>query len=60
MVAIDYNISDKDQIRGRFFYANSTGIDTNANLPVFYPTCPEHQPRASVSEFHNFSPDPGK
>jgi hypothetical protein len=56
VVAVDYNISDKDQLRGRFFYANSTGIDFNATLPVFYAPNPQIAKSISVSEFHNFSP----
>jgi hypothetical protein len=56
VIAIDYNMSAKDQIRGRYIYANSTGIDTNANLPVFYANSPNVNHSASFSEFHNFSP----
>ena len=56
VVAIDYNLSDKDQIRGRFIYANSTGIDFLAALPVFYQPNPNITKSISVSEFHNFSP----
>ncbi|MBZ5577494.1 MAG: carboxypeptidase regulatory-like domain-containing protein [Acidobacteriia bacterium] len=56
IAAVDYNISNKDQLRGRFIYANSTGIDFNANLPVFYAPNPTISKSISVSEFHNFSP----
>ena len=44
IVAIDYNLSDKDQVRGRYIYSNYTGIDFNAALPVFF------QPSPSVAQ----------
>ena len=56
VVAVDYNMSAKDQIRGRFIYANTQQIDTNANLPVFYEPEPNVSHSGSFSEFHNFSP----
>ena len=56
IVAIDYNLSDKDQIRGRWIYNKSQGIDTGAQLPVFDVTTPNNNYLYSVSEFHNFTP----
>src|SRR5271165_957858 len=56
VVAIDYNLSAEDQIRGRFFYANTTGVDAVANLPVFFQPAPAVSHAGSISEFHNFSP----
>ena len=56
VIGIDYNISDKDQIRGRWLYDNFAGIDNAANLPVFFGTLPNYNNAASVSEFHNFNP----
>lgn len=56
IVAIDYNLSNKDQIRGRFVYDNSSGIDANANLPVFFEPNPVDNKNVSLSEFHSFSP----
>ncbi len=56
IIAIDYNMSSKDQIRGRFVYDNSAGIDPNANLPVFFEPNPDVNKAVAVSEFHNFSP----
>jgi carboxypeptidase family protein len=55
IVAIDYNISDKDQVRGRYVYSNYTGIDFNAALPVFFQPSPSVARSGSISEFHNFS-----
>jgi len=56
IVAIDYNLSNTDQIRGRWVYDTSVGIDPNANLPVFYQPNPSRNKSVSVSEFHTFSP----
>ena len=55
VVSIDWNISDKDQVRGRYIYSNSTGIDFNAALPVFFQPSPAVANAGSISEFHNFS-----
>jgi len=56
VVAVDYNMSDKDQLRGRFVYNNSQGLDFYANLPVFFEPEPNVNKSGSFSEFHNFSP----
>jgi hypothetical protein len=56
IVAIDYNMSDKDQIRGRWVYNKSTGIDASPQLPVFDVAAPNDNYFYSLSEFHNFSP----
>ena len=54
--SIDWNISDKDQVRGRYINNKTTGLDVNAALPVFYAPEPVFNNFASISEFHNFSP----
>ena len=56
VVAIDYNVSESDQIRGRYFYSSAGGIDNLAQLPVFYEPNPAVNKAATFSEFHNFSP----
>lgn len=56
IVAVDYNLSQKDRLLGRFIYDNSTGIDARANLPVFFQPNPSINKSVSVSEFHFFSP----
>lgn len=56
VVAIDWNLSSRDQVRGRYIYSNSTGIDFAANLPVFFQPSPAVANAGSISEFHNFSP----
>jgi hypothetical protein len=56
VVALDFNVSDKDQIRGRWIANKTSGIDTSAYLPVFYQSEPNTTYQSSLSEFHNFSP----
>lgn len=55
--SIDYNISDKDQIRGRFVGDNIRAIDNTPNLPVFFSSQPTNSYLASATWFHNFSPN---
>ncbi len=54
--SIDWNISNKDQVRGRYLYNRTRGLDFYAALPVFYQPAPVTNNSISVSEFHNFSP----
>ena len=56
VAAIDWNISSGDQVRGRYFYNKSVGIDFLAALPVFFQPSPNVNNSLSISEFHNFSP----
>jgi hypothetical protein len=56
VVALDYNLSDKDQLRGRWIYNKTSGIDTGSYLPVFYQAEPNSTYQYSLSEFHSFSP----
>jgi len=57
LISGDYTISDKDQLRGRYIRNNSTTQDTAAQLPQFW--VPEIFPNylATLTEFHNFSPN---
>ena len=52
----DYNISDRDQLRGRFVYNRGDGLDTSANLPVFWTGVPSREYLATLAEYHTFSP----
>lgn len=56
LASIDYNISDKDSLRGRYIQNHVTTIDTAANLPAFFTTIPYHYYLATISEYHNFTP----
>jgi outer membrane receptor protein involved in Fe transport len=54
--AVDYNMSSTDQLRGRYIYDKSGGLDANANLPAFFEPNPTINNSGSFSEFHSFSP----
>ena len=56
VTSIDYNMSDKDQVRGRWIYNRITGIDAQPILPAFYVSQPNNTYMLSLSEFHSFSP----
>jgi hypothetical protein len=56
VVSIDYNISEKDQLRGRWIYNKQSGLDSNAEIPAFFQSAPDNNYLYSVSEFHSFSP----
>jgi len=55
VVALDYNMSDKDQLRGRWIYNKSSGIATGPE-PAFDETSPNDNYMYTLSEFHNFGP----
>jgi hypothetical protein len=54
--SIDWNLSSKDQIRGRYIYNKISTIDTGAQLQVFFTTLPESFHLVNLSEYHTFSP----
>jgi outer membrane receptor protein involved in Fe transport len=56
LFSVDYNLSDKDSIRGRYVRNNSTGQDTNATLPSFWVPLIQPNYLATITEFHNFTP----
>jgi len=53
--SVDWNISDRDQVRGRYIYHRLSGLDTSASLPAFFVTAPDNSHLISLSEFHAFS-----
>ncbi|MDQ2775666.1 MAG: carboxypeptidase regulatory-like domain-containing protein [Acidobacteriota bacterium] len=55
--SVDYDVSDKDKVRGRFIYNSVDQIDNAAALPIFYATLPFRYYLVNLSEFHNFSPN---
>lgn len=55
LVSIDYNMSEKDQIRGRWIYNNNSSIAT-AEVPAFNASTPNNNYMLTLSEFHNFTP----
>jgi len=54
VVALDYILSDKDQLRGRWIYNKQQTIAT-AQIPIFNVPAPNDNYFYSLSEFHNFS-----
>jgi len=54
--SIDWNISSKDQVRGRYIYNRAVGIDTAASLPAFYLPSPTKYHLVAINEYHTFSP----
>ncbi len=54
--SVDYNISDRDQVRGRMIYNKISALDDLASLPAFWIAQPNKYYLATISEFHNFGP----
>jgi hypothetical protein len=52
---VDYNISDRDQLRGRYINNKQNFIDTAADLPQFFTTVPYFYHLVNLSEYHQFS-----
>jgi hypothetical protein len=55
LVSIDYNISPRDQLRGRWIYNKQSSI-VAATVPTFNASQPFNNYAYNVSEFHNFAP----
>ena len=54
--SMDYNLSDKDQIRGRYIYNQAAFMDTGASLPTFFTSVKQPYHLVALSEYHTFSP----
>ena len=59
VVSIDYNLSEKDQIRGRYIYNKQVTIDNLAELPQFFTPFVVPQTLVTLAEYHTFSPNIG-
>lgn len=57
LASVDYSISDKDQLRGRYVSERTGSIDTSGYPAEFFTTVPANYYIATVSEYHNFSPN---
>jgi outer membrane receptor protein involved in Fe transport len=57
VASVDYNISDRDQLRGRYIQNKNDSLDNTANLPAFWTTLPQRYYLVSLAEFHNFTPE---
>jgi hypothetical protein len=56
VVSSDFNISEKDQLRGRYVENHTATISTAADLPVFYTPVPNVSYLATGAWYHTFSP----
>ncbi len=56
IVSSDLNLSEKDQLRGRYIENHYAGISTAADLPVFYTPTPNVSYLATGAWYHTFSP----
>jgi|CZKK01.1.fsa_nt_gi hypothetical protein len=59
VTSMDYDVSDKDQIRGRYIYNKEVTIDTGAELPQFFTPLVVPQHLVTLAEYHTFSPTIG-
>ena len=55
--SMDWNISDKDQVRGRYLYSKNTQIDIAGQIPTFWTPLPQRFHVFTFSEYHNFTPN---
>lgn len=54
--SVDYNISEHDQLRGRYVFNKLDRINTTANLAAFYTNEPFRWYLFNISEYHTFRP----
>ncbi|MFY9791341.1 MAG: TonB-dependent receptor [Candidatus Sulfotelmatobacter sp.] len=59
VTSMDYDLSGKDQIRGRYIYNKVVTIDTGAQLGQFYTPFLQPYHLVSLSEYHTFTPSIG-
>ncbi len=57
VTSMDYDISQKDQIRGRFIWNSFQGIDTSPQLPYFFTSYPSKNYLVTINEYHTFTPN---
>ena len=54
--SLDWNISNTDQVRARYFHNTTNANNDGAVLPAFYSPESDRALMASISEYHNFTP----
>ncbi|HEY7209152.1 MAG TPA: TonB-dependent receptor [Bryobacteraceae bacterium] len=54
--SLDYNISDKDSLRGRFILNRTGSIDVTGYPAAFFGVNPTNAYLATLSEYHTFTP----
>ncbi len=57
VASVDYNMSENDSLRVRFVLNRTGGVNTGAQLPVFYTIVPVNDYLITLSEYHNFTPN---
>jgi hypothetical protein len=57
VISSDFNISEKDQLRGRYVENHSSSLSTAADLPVFYTPTPNVNYLSTAAWYHTFSPE---
>jgi hypothetical protein len=57
--SMDWNVSDKDQVRGRYVYNKFIGLDTGAELAAFFTSQRTPLHLVTLAEYHTFSPNVG-
>jgi Carboxypeptidase regulatory-like domain len=55
--SIDYNVSTSDQLRGRYIYNRSVGLDFSPSLPAFFLPAPTKNHLVTINEYHTFRPN---
>jgi len=55
--SVDWDISQKDQVRGRFAYEKNNAFDVSAQIPSFWQIIPSRYDLFTLSEYHNFTPN---
>ena len=54
--SVDYDISARDQLRGRYVYNKLDKVDQSANLSTFYTIQPYRWHLFTIGEYHAFTP----
>lgn len=54
--SVDVNLSEKDQLRGRYVYQKNDSTDAASNIPSFFTTVPVRNQLLTLSEYHTFAP----
>ena len=54
LVSMDYNLSERDQLRGRYVDNKTAGLTTLANLPAFFHPKTVTSHLVTLSELHSF------
>jgi hypothetical protein len=57
IVNLDYNMSEKTQMRGRYIFNENRLIDNSATLPVFFQLVPTDTRLFSFTLLHSFTPN---